>query len=100
MAKPIFLPPMRSRMDCASLRCASARPVGVVPMAGDPAAFVAVVNQALSLNDVPSYEEPLLKKFAVVGCGGCSWDRLPETVRVQWKERFPALLASLKKPLA
>jgi hypothetical protein len=86
----------------ATRKEASARPAGIVPTPGDPAAFVAVVNQALSINDVPSYEQPLLKEFAEVGvCGsGCSWDRLPETIRARWKERFPAMLASLKKPLA
>lgn len=80
----------------------SVRPPGIVPVPQDPVAFVAVVNQALSLNDAPCYEEPLLRSFAKVGISGrgCSWNRLPESVRAEWKERFPAMLASLKKPIA
>jgi hypothetical protein len=84
------------------LKKASARPKAIVPVAGDPSSFVAVVNQALSLNKVPAYETPLLKTFASAGiCGAeCSWNALSEAVRDRWKERFPAMLASLKKPLA
>ena len=84
------------------LKNTSHRPAGIAPAAGDPSVFVSVVNQALSLNEVPSYEQPLLKQFAAVGiCGtGCSWEKLPETVRSEWHKQFPALLASLKKPLA
>jgi hypothetical protein len=80
----------------------SGRVKGIVPVAGDPATFVEVVNQALRLNGVPAYEKPLLKRFAAVGvCGAeCSWDTMPEAVQALWRERFPAMLASLKKPLA
>jgi hypothetical protein len=80
----------------------SARPKGIPPQAGDPATFLAAVNQAIAWNGAPSFERPLLKRLAAVGiCGaGCSWDALPEAVRARWRERFPALLASLKKPLA
>ena len=102
----VDLPAARAVQDgvrvSATRKEVSARPKGMVPIASDPASFVAVVNQALSLNDVPSYEKPLLEKFASVGiCGSkCSWDELPTTIRAQWNERFPAMLAALKKPLA
>jgi hypothetical protein len=80
----------------------SARPRGIAPVAGDAATFVEVVNQALRLNGAPAYEKPLLKRFAAVGiCGaGCSWGALPEAVQARWRERFPALMAALKQPLA
>lgn len=80
----------------------SERPAGITPVAGDAATFVAVVNQALSLNEVPAFEKPLVQGFASVGiCGSkCSWDQLPSPIRAQWNELFPAMLASLKKPLA
>ena len=80
----------------------SFRPKGIKPVAGEAATFVAVINQALSLNDVPAYELPLLKQFARVGiCGAaCSWEKLPQSTRAEWTERLPVLLASLKKPLA
>jgi hypothetical protein len=80
----------------------SVRPKGVRPVGGEVANFVEVVNQALRLNAVPPYEQPLLKRYAAVGiCGApCSWDALPPAVQARWRERFPALLAALKKPLA
>jgi hypothetical protein len=80
----------------------SQRPKGIAPVPGNAAAFVASVNQALALNEVPSYETPLLERFASVGiCGKkCSWDALPGDVRAEWDRRFPAMLASLKKPIA
>lgn len=81
---------------------AASRPMGIPPLSGDAATFVAVVNQALSLNEVPAYEQPLLKRFAAVGiCGAnCSWEKLPVPVRDAWRNSFASLLASLKKPLA
>jgi hypothetical protein len=81
---------------------ASARPRGIAPLAGDAANFVEIANQALRLNGAPAYEKPLLKRFAAVGiCGAeCSWDVLSEAVQARWRERFPALMASLKQPLA
>ena len=80
----------------------TSRPKGIQPIAGDAATFIAVINQALSLNDVPAYELPLLKQFARVGiCGAaCSWDKLSQSTRDEWTRRLPMLLASLKKPLA
>jgi hypothetical protein len=80
----------------------SARPRGIRPVPGDAANFVEVVNQALRLNAAPTYEQPLMKRFAAVGvCGAaCSWDALQPQVQARWRERFPALLAALKKPLA
>ena len=100
------LPAARAAQDgvrVAPLRPeASTRPKGIRPVAGDAANFVEVVNQALRLNAVPGYEQPLLKRFAAAGIcgGGCSWDALPREVQARWHERFPALLAALKKPLA
>ena len=79
----------------------SRRPKGIAPVADSPAAFVASVNQALAVNDVPSYEKPLLERFASVGIGpNCSWEALPADVRAEWERRFPALLASLKTSIA
>ena len=81
---------------------ASQRPKGIAPVPGNPAAFVAMVNQALAINGTPSYEKPLLERFATVGiCGkACYWEALPADVRAEWDRRFPAMLASLKKSLA
>ena len=80
----------------------SQRPKGIAPVPGSAATFVTMANQALALNGVPSYERPLLDRFASVGiCGKtCSWDALPADVRAEWDRRFPAMLASLKKSLA
>ena len=81
---------------------ASKRPRGIAPLAGDPATFIAVVNQALGWNGVPSYEQPLVKRLAAVGvCGTeCSWAALPRELQERWRQRFPGLLASLRKPIA
>jgi len=80
----------------------SRRPKTITPTLNDAATFVTIVNQALAVNGVPSYEEPLLGRFASVGIGGTegAWDALSADVRAEWNRRFPALLASLKKPLA
>jgi len=103
---PADLPAVRALQDgirVASLdKGESQRPKGIAPAPGNAAAFVATVNQALALNEVPSYEMPLLERFASVGiCGKtCSWDALPADVRAEWDRRFPAMLASLKKSIA
>ena len=100
------LPAVRALQDgirIASLsKQPSQRPKGIAPVPGSAASFVAIVNQALAINGVPSYEKPLLERFAKVGiCGKtCSWEALPADVRAEWDRCFPAMLASLKKPLA
>ena len=103
---PEDLPAVRALQDGSRLmslsKQPSQRPKGIAPVPGNAAAFVAIVNQALAINGVPSYEKPLLEQFAKVGiCGkACSWDALPADVRAEWEKRFPAMLASLKKSLA
>ena len=103
---PADLPAVRALQDGTRIESLSKqesnRPKGIAPVPGSPAAFVAIVNQALSLNEAPSYEKPMLERFAKVGiCGkACSWDALPADLRAEWDRRFPAMLASLKKSLA
>ena len=78
----------------------SRRPKGSPP-AEDARAFITTVNRALAVNDVPSYEKPMLERFAGVGIGeNCSWEALSADVREEWDRRFPAMLASLKKSIA
>lgn len=103
---PADLPAVRALQDGTRMmslgKQPSQRPAGIAPVPGDPAAFVTAVNQALAVNGVPSYEKPMLERFAKVGiCGkACSWDALPADVRAEWSRRFPTMLASLKKPLS
>jgi len=103
---PEDLPAVRMLQDgirSASLsKQESRRPKTITPTLNDAATFVTIVNQALAVNGVPSYEEPPLGRFASVGIGGTegAWDALSADVRAEWNRRFPALLASLKKPLA
>jgi len=103
---PADLPAVRALQDGTRIDLLSKqetrRPKGIAPVPGSAATFVAIVNQALSLNDVPSYERPMLERFAKVGiCGKpCSWDGLPADVRAEWDRRFPAMLASIRKSLA
>lgn len=103
---PADLPAARALQDGVRIQAltqqASKRPQGVAPAPNDAGRFVAVVNQALALNDAPPFEKPLLDRFSAVGiCGKeCSWEALPQNVRDEWIRRFPAMLASLKKPIA
>jgi hypothetical protein len=103
---PEDLPVVRALQDgirAASLsKRESRRPNGITPTLNDAATFVAIVNQALAVNGVPSHEKPLLERLASIGISGKegAWEALPADVRAEWDQRFPALLASLKKPLA
>ncbi|MBF6100219.1 DUF1254 domain-containing protein [Nocardia cyriacigeorgica] len=58
-----------------------------------PENYLAVVNQMLTLNPPPSYDDSLIKQYRKAGiCGEkCSFDKLPKPTQHTWREVYPSL---------
>lgn len=58
-----------------------------------PENYLAVVNQMLTLNPPPAYDDSLIKQYRKAGiCGEqCEFDKLPKPTQQTWQDVYPSL---------
>ncbi|QBP14284.1 DUF1254 domain-containing protein [Cupriavidus metallidurans] len=94
------LPRVNALQDRMSLKTSGAAPRGYVttPDESSPAAYLALVNEALSRNGVPAGEQSMVNAFADIGIKAGelnAWETLPAGVREEWARQLPGLRNAL-----
>lgn len=91
---------LQDRMALSASGDAHAR-FQTTPDESRPAAYLALVNEALARNGVPSGEQALVDGFADLGIvpgALAAWDTLDADVRDAWTRRWPELRRRLEHP--
>lgn len=102
---PDDLPAAYAMQDALRVTPTGGAPMGPRAVPGgaqDPAAFLAVVNEALGRNPPPAADAPLLARCAPVGLRPGepdAWASLDATVREAWEARIGSAQAAVRKSL-
>ncbi|WP_420995274.1 DUF1254 domain-containing protein [Cupriavidus sp. 30B13] len=97
------LPAVHALQDAMTLAPASAspNPLATTPDETDPAAYLALVNEALGRNGVPAAEREMVAGMADLGIRAGerdAWRQMAEPVRQAWTRLYPALRRQLEQP--